>query len=175
MNNIIIANIILGISLIANVITMQQKEKKQILIGFLIVNILCAITYFILKSYSAVLVGIISIVQTYIKYLFDKKEKNVPTIVQILFIIVSILSGIFTFTNIFDILPIFASVTYTLSILQQKEKNIRLLILLNTSSWMIYDIYVKAYIGVLFSICTVASTIIAMVRYDSNKKEKINN
>ena len=75
MSNIIIANIILGISLIANVITMQQKGKKQILIGFLIVNTLCAITYIILKTYSAVLVGIISIVQTYIKYLFDKKEK----------------------------------------------------------------------------------------------------
>ena len=172
MNNIIIANIILGISLLVNVITMQQKEKKKILIGFIIVNVLTAITYFVLKTYSAMIVSIVSIIQTYIKYLFDIKEIRIPSYIKIIFIITSILTGVLTFTSIIDMLPIFCLLTYTLSILQQKEKNIRLLTILNSLGWMIYDIFVVAYVGVLFSICTITSTVISILRYDFNKKEK---
>lgn len=171
MNNVIIANIVLGISLMVNVITMQQKRKKNILIGFIIVNILTGITYFILKTYSAMVVSMVSIVQTYIKYLFDIKERKIPSYIKIIFIITSTLTGVLTFTNIIDIFPIFCLITYTLSILQQKEKNIRLLTILNSLGWMIYDIFILAYVGVLFSICTITSTVVSIFRYDLNKKE----
>ena len=172
MERVIIANIIMGISIVINVFTMQQKEKSRILIGLILVNLFSVFSYTILKSYSGVMVGLIAIVQTYIKFLCDKKNKNIPIYVQILFILTSILGGVFTTENIFDILPIICLVLYTLSILQQKEKYIRLYTLGNIIGWIGYDFYSKAYIGILFSMFTVTSTIIAIIRFDIMKKEK---
>ncbi len=175
MNSIVIANVILGIGILANVITMQQKEKKKILVGLIIVNVLSALSYFILKSYSAVIVNGIAIAQTYVKFFYDKKEKNIPVIMQIGFIIISIIGGIATSNNWLDILPTICLVLYTLSILQAKEKNIRLFTLFNILGWIIYDLYAKAYVGILLSAFTMTSTIIAIVRYDILKKEKLEN
>ena len=54
MVSIVIGNIMMGISILMNVITMQQKDKKNILIGLTFVNLTAIICYWFLKSYSAV-------------------------------------------------------------------------------------------------------------------------
>ncbi len=55
------------------------------------------------------------------------------------------------------------------------RKNIRLFTLFNILGWIIYDLYAKAYVGILLSAFTMTSTIIAIVRYDILKKEKLEN
>lgn len=175
MNNVIIANIILGIGLIINAIAMQQRKKKQILIGLIVANLICAVSYIILNSYSAVITCFISIMQTCVKYTFDKKEKKVPLILQVIFILTSIVGGILTSKNILDIIPTICLVLYTTSILQSKEKNIRLFTSANILCWVIYDVYIRAYIGILLNSFSLISVIVAIIRYDILKKNKIIN
>lgn len=175
MVSIIIGNIMMGISILINVITMQQKDKKNILIGLTFVNLTAIICYCFLKSYSAVIVDAIAMVQTYIKYRFDQQDKKMPIYLQLIFIAISIIGGIFTSHNLLDVIPIICLVLYTLSILQSKEKNIRLFTVANILGWMIYDFYAKAYVGILFSLFTLTSTIIAIIRYDIKKERKKEN
>lgn len=170
MISIVLGNIMMGISILLNVITMQQKEKKRILIGLILVNIASIICYILLKSYSAVLVCVVAVIQTFIKYKFDQKDKKIPIYIQFIFIVVSIVGGLFTSQNLLDVIPIICLVLYTLSILQSKEKNIRLFTVANILGWMIYDFYAKAYVGILFSLFTLTSTIIAIIRYDIKKR-----
>lgn len=173
MANIIVANVILGISSLISVITMQFKDKRKILIGMILVNIVALLSFLILKKYSAIVVCLIAIVQTYIKYKYDQKNKNVPIIIQVILIIISILSGILTFKTWFDILPVASLVFYTLSVLQSKEKNFRLYTLGKVCGWIIYDFYAKAYTGFIFYICILISTIIAIIRYDIKQESVI--
>ncbi|MBR0491822.1 MAG: YgjV family protein [Clostridia bacterium] len=173
MANIIVANVILGISSLISVITMQFKDKRQILIGMILVNTVALFSFLILKKYSAIIVCLIATVQTYIKYKFDQKNKNVPIIIQVILIVISILSGILTFKTWFDILPVASLVFYILSVLQSKEKNFRLYTLGKVSGWIIYDFYAKAYTGFIFYICILISTIIAIIRYDIKRESVI--
>ena len=71
MANIIVANVILGISSLINVITMQFKDKRKILIDMILANFVALLSFLILKKYSAIVVCLIAIVQTYIKYKYD--------------------------------------------------------------------------------------------------------
>ena len=167
----ILGNIVMGISIVLDIITMQQKEKKKILFGFIIVNLTAIISYVFFKSYSAVFVCAIATVQTYIMHKYDKNKKKMPNVIQFIFIIVSIIGGIFISHNLLDIIPIIALILYTLSILQSKEKYIRLLKVTNILCWIIFDFYAKAYVSILFSLFTLTSTIIAIVRYDIKKGE----
>ena len=54
MANIIVANVILGISSLINVITMQFKDKRKILIGMILANFVALLSFLILKKYSAI-------------------------------------------------------------------------------------------------------------------------
>ena len=175
MSLIIAGNIMMGISILINVITMQQKDKKNILIGLTFVNLTAIICYLLLQSYSAVIVDAIAMLQTYIKYKFDQKDKKMPIYLQLIFIGISIIGGIFTSHNLLDVIPIICLVLYTLSILQSKEKDIRLFTVANILGWMIYDFYAQAYVGILFSLFTLTSTIIAIIRYDIKKERKEEN
>jgi len=49
MVNIIVANVILGISSLINVITMQFKDKRKILIGMILANFVALLSFLILK------------------------------------------------------------------------------------------------------------------------------
>ena len=64
MANIIVANVILGISSLISVITMQFKDKRKILIGMILANFVALLSFLILKKYSAIVVCLIAIVQT---------------------------------------------------------------------------------------------------------------
>jgi len=172
MNNIVIGNIVMSLSVIVKIITMQQNDKKKILIGLILENLISAIGFVFLTSYSAVVVTSLAIAQTYIKYRYDLKNKKLSNVFQVAFIILAIAMGILTIKTLFDVLPMICLVLYTLSILQSKEKNIRLFTIVNILGWIIYDYYAKSYIGFAFNIFTFISTIIAIYRYDMKKKEE---
>lgn len=86
-----------------------------------------------------------------------------------IFIIISIVLGMFTFNGIIDILPIVCSILYSLIIVQNKERIIRILSLINIMLWLIYDLYFMAYVAAISDILVVASTLIGMYRFDFKK------
>lgn len=158
--------------IIANVISMQMKSKKQIIFMFILANLFSAINFVLLNSYSGAIICVFAIIQTLINKLFDRNNKKVPKIIIILYIVISIALGIITFERFIDILPIICSILYTLSIIQDKEKNIRKITFFNIVLWIVYDITCKAYTASISDALMTISTIIGIYRFDY-KKEKI--
>ena len=107
---------------------------------------------------------------TIVNYRLSLKNKKINKLLGTFFILVAISTSIYTYETIMDILPIICSVTYTLSVMQSKEKNIRFLIFINLTSWLTYDIYGKAYVTVLTDACSLISTIAGIIRHDLPKK-----
>ena len=156
---------ILGI--ISNVIGIQLKQKKHIMLAFLIANFLFAINFALLKAYSGAVICFIQGVETFINYSYDRNNKKCPKLLISAYLFVTIICGIFTCNNMIDILPVLSSVFFIMAIMQSKEKYIRLLTLIFISLFVIYDVFVGAYMALISDVIFNISTIISIIRYDT--------
>ena len=159
--------------IIANVISMQMKKKKQIIFMFILANSFSSINFILLQSYSGSIICFFTIIQTFINKSFENKKQQVPKILILIYIIVSIILGVITFNHIIDVLPIICSILYTITIIQDKEKNIRIISLVNIILWIIYDLVCQAYTAAISDLLMTISTIIGMYRFDYEKNKKI--
>lgn len=160
------------LGVLSNIIGVQLKNKRNIMIAFIIANIFFSLCFLLLKSYSGMVISLFSVVQTVINYSFDKKDKKIPKYLIIFYIIISIICGLLTYKKALDVLPIICSILYTLSIVQTMEKRIRFITLINVSLWTAYDFMVGAYASGINSIILISSTLIAIIRYDILKRQK---
>ena len=158
----IIAIIAAGLEVVA----VQRAKRKNILLWFILSDIAFAISYVLFGLKSAAVIVCIDTIITIINYRLSLKNKKINKILGAFFIIIAISTSIYTYETIWDILPVVSSVTYTLSVMQVKEKNIRLLIFINLISWLTYDIKGKAYVTVVTDTCSLASTIAGIIRHD---------
>ena len=138
---------------------------------FLLANLFSAINFILLQSYSGAIICSFAIIQTFINKFFEKKEANVPKAVILLYIIISIILGAITVNNVIDILPIICSILYTITIIQDKEKNIRIISLVNILLLIIYDIVSQAYTAAIFDSLMTISTLVGMYRFDYKKNK----
>lgn len=173
----VIAQVLGIIGTIVNIFSIQLKNKKDILFCFIVINFIFVLNLILLGGYTGAIVCFVAGVQTIIISMYELKNKKFPKLLIPVFLIVSIIFGSLTYKSLIDILPLFCSVTYTLSILQKKESNIRYLTLVNLLSWIIYDIFIMAYTTILSDLFMIVSTLIAIIRYDilsviKNKKFK---
>lgn len=124
-----------------------------------------------LQSYSGAVICFFAIIQTFINKIFEKKQQQVPKIIIVIYIVISIILGIITFSNIIDILPVICSILYTITIIQDYEKNIRRISLANIILWIIYDIVCQAYTAAISDSLMTISTIIGMYRFDYKRNK----
>jgi hypothetical protein len=156
--------------LIANILSMQMKNKKQIIFLFMLINVFASINYLLLKGYSGAIICFFSLIETLISKAFEKNGKKVPKAVLGIFIIISTILGMITFNIFIDVIPIICSILYIISIIQEKETNIRKVTLLSLILWIIYDILCQAYTTAISDSLMAISTIIGMYRFDYKKQ-----
>lgn len=168
----ILAQILSFIAMVINMIAVQLQTKKQILLTIVVSNLLFIVSYILLKAYIGALTCGIVAIEIIINTILEGKGERTPKPLIVLYLIVSILLGIISFGNFIDLLPIIASILFIFTLIQFKEKYVRLLILGNLASWVIYDFLVKAYLAGISDLFIISSTIIAIIRYDIRKEEK---
>lgn len=167
----LLAQIIGTLVIVTNIIAMQMENKKQIIFMIVLGNFFSAISFILLNRYSGAIICLFAIAQTFINRKYEDKEQKVPNIIIGIYIIISIILGTITFKKLIDVLPIICSILFTITILQEKEKNIRIVSLINISLWLIYDILGKAYTPAISDLMMAISIITAMYRYDFNRKK----
>lgn len=152
------------------VVAVQRAKRKNILLWFILSDIMFIISYILFGLKSAAVIVFIDTIITIVNYRLSLKDRKINKALGTFFILVAISTSIYTYETIWDILPIISSVTYTLSVMQFKEKNIRILIFINLISWLTYDINGKAYVTVITDACSLISTITGIIRHDLLKK-----
>ena len=159
------------IGVIVNIISIQMKEKKNILFFFAMSNFLFAVNFVSLNSYTGGVICFIAGIQTIISYLHKKRDRAFPKTLIPVYIVISLAAGIISYRAYIDILPIICSVLFTFSIIQSKEKHIRLLTFINVLLWIAYDFVSKAYVAGANDIFFTISTFVAILRYDVKKNQ----
>lgn len=166
----ILAQIIGILAIIAFAISPQQKNKKGVLIFQLLSSVLYALQYLLLNAFSAVVTNIVGAIKCYVFYLYEKKGKKIPKYIFLIFMVLVLIFGIFSFTNIYSIIPIFVSVTMLYSTWQSNLKIYRIIMVITTALWLVYNCIVGAYVGAIGNTFQLISGITAIVRLDIMKK-----
>ncbi|MDD3048392.1 MAG: YgjV family protein [Bacilli bacterium] len=166
------AQIFGGIATITDAIGIQSKKKRNILIFYLIAGFFFLISFYLLGAYSGVVTCIVMDIETFIVYMFDKKEKKIPTWLIYTMIIGSTLITSLFYQSWVDLFAIAACIPYALLLIQKEEKNVRLFTFIFLLLYTTFDILVGAYTAFIGDVLFEISTIIAIIRYDLIKRRK---
>lgn len=162
---------VLGLFVTAVVIlTLQLKKKKQMLIASVVSNILSAANILLLGSFnSGVIVCCVAVFQLILSLWHEHKKTDVTIIEKIIFLILYVTGGAIGFATWIDLLCIVAAVFYMLAMLQKKEQHIRLFLLANLSTWIIYH-SILGSTAVFAQIAGFISSLIALYRFRKSNK-----
>ena len=75
-----------------------------------------------------------------------------------------------SYHKVLDIVPVICALLFCATVCTKKEANIRKIMFANQSTWLVYDLIVKAYMFGISNVLTLISIIIAFFRYDYKKK-----
>lgn len=159
---VIIAYALLGIGF--------RKEKKlQILTFSTIYQVLMIIHYSLLSGIAGVIASIIAFVRNLIFIHNEKKEKNNPTWLLILFCIIAIMSTILIYTSITDILPCILTLLGIYSYWSINTKIIRIGNLLISVCYIIYGISLNSWLTIFCELYLIVNTLVGFFKYECHQ------
>lgn len=173
--NIVVAQVFALLAMIVFSLAPHQKKKSGVLIFHIMANALYATQYFLLSAYPAIATNILSGIETIVLYVYMKKNKEVPVMIVWIYSFLILIIGVFTYQNIYSILPIFISIVYAYGTWQSNLRIYRIISVIGCTTWIIYNYVVQSYVGALGSAFQLVLAIIAIIRFDILKKEIINN
>ena len=171
MNYFVIAQVFGVIGIIFSVLSMQMKTKKNIMLMLLGLNLASALNFLFLGSITGSLVCFFAVLETFINYLYDNKDKRVPIYIILFYIVVNIFLGLISYKGALDIIPIVCALLFCATVCTKREANIRKIMFGNQSLWLVYDIIVKAYMFSVSNVLTLVSIVISIIRYDLKKQK----
>lgn len=160
------------ISIVLNIMIVQFKTKEKMLIGMIISNLVVAMQFFLLNAITGGVISLINVIRCIVFYLFKKKNRKPSLFILITFELIVVASGIISWQNIWSLLPIIATATYTYGIWQDDVLKIKYISAIIGFEWSIYDIIVRAYVGFIQGIIQVVSAIIAIILYKKPIKKR---
>ena len=141
----IFAQIFGGIATLILCLSYVVKSKKGFLLLGIFGDIAYGMSFLFVGSWSAGVIALLSCLQFFFVYFFEKKNKTMPKIIAFLFIVIFIGVGSLTWNSAWDIIPLASYIWYTLTLYIKDVKSIRLMYILPNILLVVYDIMVMAY------------------------------
>nr|MBQ4317652.1 YgjV family protein [Clostridia bacterium] len=142
----------------------QQSDRKKLIICKLCADVCWVVHYFILGAYGGIVPNFVGIFRELVFMQRDKKKWASLPVVPVVFIIVNWCIGFSTFASPVNILPIAASTFVTISLWLRKPRLTKLISVPVSLTFLIYDIFVGSWIGVINESIAISSIIISFIR-----------
>ena len=169
----VLAQICGAITLVLTVISVQLKTKEKFLIFQIIANVFVVAQYFLLNVLTGAVVEIINTIRCVVFYMYKKKDKKPSLVFLIVFICVTIISGIFSWQNAFSIIPIITAIVFTYGIWQNNVFVTKICTGITAGGLTAYNIIVKAYVGAVQSFAEGVSAVIASIRHKKHIRKDV--
>ena len=153
------------IGIIASIISFQCKKHSSILFFRTMNEAFFGVQYFLLGAYTGMAMNLVGCVRNIIFSNQVQKGKNTfcsATIFSIFFV----LFGIFTWAGFKSILIIIAKVISSFAYGNKNTTIVRTSILLTSSSWLIYNVFVGSFAGIVCEAFTLISLVAGIIRLD---------
>ena len=176
-----IAAFIIGLLAVACfLLSYQQKKRKGIILLNATSRALYIIQYILLGAFDGAAIDIAGIVAS---LLAEKKDAPIIKKHLKLFIIgidaIIVASGLVFYQNVFSLFPIIGVLLHTSAFWLEKEKHIRLVSLLGSPFWLVFNITSGAYGSAIGDTLSIVSILVAIFRYDilkqTQKEKEISN
>jgi hypothetical protein len=161
----IVTQLIGALGIIASIAAFQFKKHGTVLIFRTLNEGFFAVQYFLLAAYTGAAVSVIGITRNLIFKNRIANGKSTSVFIAI-FSALFILFGVLTWEGPKSILIIVAKVLSTISYGNKNTTVIRVIGIITTTSWLLYNWYVFSIAGVLCEAFTLTSLIIALLRLD---------
>lgn len=152
------------------VLSVQFKEKKDILFIQTGASLCYLIVYIIKGAMSGVAIEIIEGTKNLLFVKIEKQNKKIPLVVLMIFILLLIIVSVIFYNGLLSLLPLCINIILFISTYFKNPKYIRWVMLLCGGLWGIYNIYVGAYIIVIGNVLEMVSAIISIVRFKNVDK-----
>ena len=140
-----------------------QKYASKLLLYQSLAFLFKGFHYFLIGGLSGALTSFVSFIRN---LLFTKVKSK---FLIIFFIILYLLIGYFTFTDIFSVFPVGATIFYSFFVYIKNPKYLRLSSLFTSFIWLIYNIYLVSYAGILTQLILIISSFLAIIKLDKKK------
>lgn len=166
----ILSQIFFLVNYIVLMVTYQIKKRNIIVLLNLCGCIAMMIAYLLLEAYAGLAMVFVSIARNII-FLIDEKingRNDVTTkkdfIIMGVLLIACALCAIPTYEGIWSLAAIVATMAYTISSTQKNIKVYRWMGLISGTSWIIYNIYIKSIVGIVFELVLLGAVIVGLIR-----------
>lgn len=136
-----------------------KDNKKKILSVHIGCNVSDIIQYLILEQYT----GLADSLNSLLSNIIFIKFKNKPVI--ILLASIKVISLLAVPINVFNVLFIIKTISYTIALLYGNEQQMRIVSVAGSIIWMIYDFSAGAYIAFICGIGSVIFVSISYIKY----------
>ncbi len=169
----ILSQIFVIFALIAFVFSMLSKQKENILYYRIPFIVLYAISFALQGLWVAFATILFSVVSTIVFYRFERKGEKPNFCILMMFLFILLLINYLSWGGILDLLPTGTSLLLMWTFWQNNAKVLRIMVLIASTSMIIYNILVLNYMGIIVEFFIQILQIIAFVRYDILKKESL--
>ena len=157
MTNIIIGNILSLISNIIALLSTRSKSYKKMLLIQSADTTFSTLANLVLGGYSGALISACGLIRNLYCALSTKLNKIISYTIIMITLIISL---VFTLHNWYDILPILASTSYSLIILNTKDVvKTKVGLIVNCSLWLIYGFIIYNFVGIIFKTIMIISSL----------------
>lgn len=150
----------------------QQKSRKKIIIAKLSADICWVAHYLCLGGIAGIIPNMVGIFRELV--FINRKDKAWANklVWPIVFIAINFGLGMTTFHSFYNILPIAASAFVTVSLWIDNPKLTKIITIPVCIAFMIYDFYVKSYIGMINESISIVSIIMFFIKERKKPNEK---
>ena len=172
-----IAAFVVGLLAVALfLLSYQQKKRRNIILFNATSRALYVLQYILLGAFEGAALDVAGMLAS---FLAGKKDSKTVKKYLWLFIIgvdaLIVASGLIFYRNIFSLFPIVGVLLHTSAFWLDNEKHIRLVSLIGSPFWLVFNITSGAYGSAIGDTLSIVSILVAIFRYDilkQTKKEK---
>ena len=162
----------LGIlALVIMVLSYQQKSRKGLLAFQMASNACFVVSYFMDGGITFAVMSLINIARSFVFFREECGDKWARSrIWLVVFLTITVVSGIFSWESILSLLVIAATVVLTFALYSKNGKTMRRLFLLPPLLYISYNVSHGALGGIGSDVFCLISAIIAIYRFDIKKE-----
>lgn len=149
----------------------QQKKRKNLIICKLCADICWSVHYLFLGAMGGAIPNFVGIFRELV--FVNRKDKNWADkfVWPVFFISVNLILGIITMKSYINLLPIIASAFVTVALWLKNPLLTKIISFPVSCSFLIYDIFVESWVGVVNESLSLVSIIIALLNFLLNKNK----
>lgn len=158
------------IGILSSIISFQCKRHKTLMLFRTGNELFFALQYFLLGAYTGMAMNLVGCLRnTIFSKMVEEKKNTMP--MRFLFSGLFLLFSICTWAGLESILIAFAKIISTFAYGSKNTTLVRLLILVTSSSWLVYNIIVRSYAGCACELFTICSILVGIIRFDLKGKK----